>query len=303
MEEKTAEESSSPTQVRVMLWFIPRTLSTAITKCLSFVDGIQIIFEPYLYAYYYGPERKQTGVSEMYDNFLDKTNDAVTDKVDLAKGFIPDTCTYDWVKQTLEADYPGKKIVFCKDASYTLDGQYDRLPQGYRHTFIIRHPYKLYTSWRRLVQRFLQLQEPFYWHELPEPIRPAKYGLEEHYELYQYLINHGMNPIIIDADDLQRHPESIMRKYCAAVGIPFTEDLLQWPSGDDILHTWMAPDGLIQGNKLGNEGGFYDVALQSTCFGPPRETPSRASLREDVRYMSDASMPFYEKMYNHRIKP
>ncbi|XP_072017163.1 uncharacterized protein [Amphiura filiformis] len=280
MEAKALESQegsqSSQDQVRVMLWYIPRTLSTAVTKCLSFVDGIQIIFEPYVYAYYFGPEGKKTTdarMSKIYDNFLEKTNDVGTDKVDLAKGFVPDTCTYDWVKQTLEADYPGKKIVFCKDASYTLDGQYDRLPQGYQHTFIIRHPYKLYKSWRILVQRFLQLQEPFNFHELPEPVCQPKYGLEEHYELYQYLMNQGMNPIVIDADDLQRHPESIMRKYCAVVGIPFTEDLLQWPSGDDILHTWMAPDGLIQGNKLGNEGGFYDVALQSTCFGPPRETP------------------------------
>ena len=140
-------------------------------------------------------------------------------------------------------------------------------------------------------------------HEIPEPGCPAKYGFEEHYDLYQHLISQGIKPLVIDADDLQRHPESIMSQYCSAVGIPFTKELLKWPSGDDILKTWMAPDGLVQGNKLGDEGGFYDNALRSTCFAPPREAPSRESLREDVRYMADVSMPFYEKMYSNRIQP
>ena len=32
---------------RTMLWCVPRSGSTALTKCLSFIDGIEVWFEPY----------------------------------------------------------------------------------------------------------------------------------------------------------------------------------------------------------------------------------------------------------------
>ena len=35
-------------QVCVFLWALPRSVSTAMTKCMSFVEGVQIWHEPYL---------------------------------------------------------------------------------------------------------------------------------------------------------------------------------------------------------------------------------------------------------------
>ena len=55
---------------------------------MSFMGDIQIIFEPYVYAYYYGPEGKKTSeanMNKLYDDFLAKT-DVNTDKVKLAAG-------------------------------------------------------------------------------------------------------------------------------------------------------------------------------------------------------------------------
>ena len=306
------EQTPPPPPIRVMLWMIPRTLSTAFTKCLSFVEGIQIISEPFIYAYYCGPEGKQNDNPDMkqkYGDFLEKAdNMSEMDQVNLEEGFTADVCTYRWCKRLLEDDYPGKKVVFCKDAPYTLCGQFDdRLPRGYQHTFIIRHPHKVFISWKKLAQKFLQIPEPFNFHDLPEPGCPAKYGFEEQYDLYHHVASSlgakKKPPIVIDADDLQRHPASIMRQYCEAVGIPFTEDLLQWEEGDAVLDTWIAPKGLMQGNRLGSEGGFYDNALKSTCFAPPTKIPERSSLPPDLQHMSDVSMPFYAKMYECRLKP
>ena len=36
---------------RTFLWCVPRVTSTALTKCLSFIEEIDVWFEPYLYAY------------------------------------------------------------------------------------------------------------------------------------------------------------------------------------------------------------------------------------------------------------
>ena len=88
-----------------------------------------------------------------------------------------------------------------------------------------------------------------------------------------------------------------------STGIPFKVDLLNWEGSDSILKTWIAPEGLVQGNQLENEGGFYDDALKSTCFNPPREIPSRVALLKDELHMADHSMPFYTKMYEQRIRP
>ena len=37
---------------RNILWCVPRSGSTALTKCLSFIDGIETWFEPFCYCQY-----------------------------------------------------------------------------------------------------------------------------------------------------------------------------------------------------------------------------------------------------------
>ena len=39
--------------VRVKLWCVPRSTSTAILKCLTYVPNIQVWFEPYLSGYFH----------------------------------------------------------------------------------------------------------------------------------------------------------------------------------------------------------------------------------------------------------
>ena len=40
------------TGVRVILWCVPRTISTALTKCLSHIDGMETWFEPFYFSYF-----------------------------------------------------------------------------------------------------------------------------------------------------------------------------------------------------------------------------------------------------------
>lgn len=37
---------------RVFLWSIPRSRSTVFVKCMSFVENVQVWYEPYLYSYH-----------------------------------------------------------------------------------------------------------------------------------------------------------------------------------------------------------------------------------------------------------
>ena len=42
--------SSSDKLVRIIMWSAPRTASTAITKCLAAIDGMEVWLEPYNHA-------------------------------------------------------------------------------------------------------------------------------------------------------------------------------------------------------------------------------------------------------------
>ena len=59
--------------VRVMLWTTPRCLGTVMCKCLSFVPGMQLFYEPFLAAYQVGPERRNHGTpnEHVYERYFD----------------------------------------------------------------------------------------------------------------------------------------------------------------------------------------------------------------------------------------
>ena len=67
----------SEEQVRLMLWTVPRSTSTVLSKCLSFVEGSQVFFEPYTCAHHLGPERvrQDTAVEYVKQDVLEKFTD------------------------------------------------------------------------------------------------------------------------------------------------------------------------------------------------------------------------------------
>lgn len=293
--------------LRVMLWSHPRSLSTVFEKCINFVPNTQIINEPFSCACMMGPEQLPTpeefispGKEEAYYKSLDEI------KMDLPMAFESDDCTFAFVKQILEADYEGKKLVFCKDMAFALDARYDMIPQGFRHTFVMRHPYRMLPSFRKLLVPFLEDEGhgDFRMNDLPASIMPAGYGFQEQYELIMHLRDSGEepDPIVIDADDLLQNPSSIMRQYCTLLGIPFSEDLLEWPASRDCIKSWKGSRQIILGN-FHEWGGYYETALSCSRFHPLKPLPRREDLADDVGECADASMPFYEKMRELRLKP
>ncbi|XP_072033062.1 uncharacterized protein [Amphiura filiformis] len=295
---------------RVFLWSVPRSLSTVFGKCMSFIPKTQIVNEPFNCAYHMGPEMQQNDSKPVSDDEVAKYEKGLADKINEMKHELPmafdaKVCTYNFVKSELEADYPGKELVFCKDMAYGLVGKYDMLPEGYRHTFIIRNPYRMFPSHRKLLAKILEGMgvKKFRLCDLPPTMLPKGYAFQEQYELMLYVQeNCGQDPIIIDADDLLSNPASIMCQYCELLGIPFQEEMLEWPSGLDVIKSWKGSREILVGNLL-ETGGYYDTALKSTRYHQPKKMPKREELAEDTLVCVDHSMPFYEKMYDLRLKP
>ena len=60
--------------------------------------------------------------------------------------------------------------------------------------------------------------------------------------------NMGQSSVIIDADDLQTNPASILCQYCEVIGIPFKESMLNWEAGDAITKDLIASSDLLRWN-------------------------------------------------------
>ncbi len=187
-----------------------------------------------------------------------------------------------------------------KGISLAIDTRHDAIPEGYQHTFLIRHPMKVIPSYKKLLIKASKLnRHEIKLDELPEDAIPRGYFFKESYDLLQYVKKHfEPNPIVMDADDLLMNPSGMLKAYCSATGIPYSDDLLQWESGDAVAQTWMIPKMMLKVNHIVN---FYEGAFASTQFNKPGKMPLRSDLLEDELICVDKIMPYYEEMYAQRL--
>ncbi len=286
---------------RIYLWTNVRSLGTVFLKCLSQLPDSQVINGMIGSCYFYGPE-SQWGKDAKATSYARARK---TDLSDFSLAYDASNTTYQMAKSHLEADYPGKKVLICKDLAYTLCGNHDLIPKGFRHTFLIRHPYRVYPSYRNSFGNYFSecgLKE------ILDNHNNKYYNYKEQYELVKHLMSTpelgDTNPVIFDADDLQSNPDSVLRQYCEAVGTEFTEKMLQWSPGVDVVKTWKISKQLLGSGIHETDFPFYKTAMESSEFFPPRRLPERSELDEDILSCADIGMPYYEALYAMRtIKP
>ncbi|XP_022094780.1 uncharacterized protein LOC110981487 [Acanthaster planci] len=287
---------------RVFLWGLSRSMSTALLKCLSYADGIQIVNQPYASAFYDGPEavRPEPNPNDKLLTQIVVECDKIARESETAEveGIASSLMTMEWIRDNLlQASYPDRKLLLCRDQAHYLNGRYDMLPHGFKYSFLIRHPYKVFRSLRKLLTDtwgdFPDMRS------LPSLAFPPGGGFKELFELVQYVKeNFDPRPTIIDADDLLQDPAGILSIYCARMGIPYTSKLLSWKAGHEITSTWLMSKGVSVANKC---QGFYRRAFESERFGKPTPMPDPASLPEDVRACAEMSMEYYESLHRERV--
>ncbi|XP_038044347.1 uncharacterized protein LOC119719103 [Patiria miniata] len=299
--------------VRVMVWATLRTCSSALLKSLSNLPDSQVIFEIYTTAFYNGPER-----------FDPNTNILIEEPVSTAvkvggdglikgpgSGFPGSICSYDWARRQLEADYPGKAVIVAKEIAPWLRGRYKDIPRGYRHVFLIRHPTKMFPSWKKLDRDFLELErgvkvelEDFELDQLPPLLVPPGLTYKEIFDLWQFVKDGNLDPdpIVVDSDDLVCNPAQVLLSLCEHLGIPYTDSLLSWQQGTECVKDWLVDSRL---KHIIENMAFFHNFRESTCFLKP-ETVSKvsdvASLSADLQRCINLSMPYYSKMYEQRLK-
>ncbi|XP_022095430.1 branched-chain-amino-acid aminotransferase-like protein 2 isoform X2 [Acanthaster planci] len=289
---------------RVFLWGAPRSMSTAFLKCLSFVDGIQIVNQPYASAHFVGPfaERSLPNPNDQISRKIVAEYDRVRNECERSdvRGIAPSVMTHQWIRDhLLEAPYPDKKVLLCRDQAQYLHGRYDILPQGFKYSFLIRHPCKLFLSLKKyLTATFGDFPDL---RALPPLAVPSGYGIKELFDLVEYVReNIDPQPTIVDADDLLQDPAGILAAYCARMGMPYSSKLLSWEAGDDITSSWIMSREV---SVSSSSQGFYKRAFESQRFEKPTPVPDLGSLPEDVRECAQFSMEYYQSLYSQRITP
>ncbi len=188
---------------------------------------------------------------------------------------------------TLEVHAPGELLahlaqlarsrpVFFKD---TVEYRYQYLfdhPEaiaGITHTFIVRDPRKAINSLYSMKPGFTR----------PEA------GYEHLWDLFRLVESvQGRPPVVVHAERLLRDPETVIRTYCAAVGLPFVAEALRWQPED--RSEWQ------------RTRQWHTDASRSSSFSPTeKQYAVTVDNDERLRACYDYHYPFYQRLVEHAL--
>ena len=242
--------------IRIAMWSGPRNISTAMMRAFENRPDTAVVDEPF-----YGVYLALTGVQHPM-------------REDVLKA-----APTDWraVVQALLGPAPGgQAVVYQKQMTHHMLAEIERdWMKSCRNAFLIRPPEPVLASYVRK----------------REAVALEDIGFVQQRELFEREADRlGSPPPVIDAKDVLGDPRGVLSALCAAVGIPFRDQMLSWPAGR------RASDGVW--GKV-----WYDAVERSTGFGPPRPEPGPADLPPRLRSIAEAAQPHYERLAAFRLAP
>ncbi|MEV0681806.1 sulfotransferase family protein [Actinosynnema sp. NPDC050436] len=232
----------------VALWSLPRSRSTAFFRMVLQRPDFLALHEPF-------STRAELGSVDLGGQVV-RTEDGVVDRL-----------------RALSRERP----LFFKD---TTDERYpavlgDRafLAGDVRSTFLIRHPAETIPSY----------------YAVNPDVRPDQIGCEHLHELFSHVWRvTGERPVVIDAADLVREPESLVRAYFGRLGVPHLPETMSWGTGERA--EWRAT------------GRWHRDVAETTGF---ESRSARHGLRmADLGHLRghlEHQLPFYEALRQHRL--
>jgi hypothetical protein len=239
--------------LRIAMWSGPRNISTAMMRAWGNRRETFVCDEPF-YAYYLqATGRKHPGAAEVIDQG-----------------------ETDWRKvvQYLIGQVPrGKQIFYQKQMTHHLLPQIDRAWLGaVTNCFLIRDPAQVIVSYLK------KNDDP----------RVEDLGFIQQLEIFDWVCaNKGAIPPVIDAGDVLKDPERILKLLCEAIGIKFGEEMLSW-----------AP-GLRETDGVWAKHWYTEVKTSTGFRSPPPREPEPVPERFDDIYRECLSA--YERLHQHRL--
>lgn len=239
--------------IRIAMWSGPRNISTAMLRSWGNRPDAFVSDEPF-YAYYL----KATGIDH--------------------PGAEETMATYetDWraIVATCTGPIPnGKSVWYQKHMTHHMLPEIDLAwTRDLVNCFLIRSPQEMITSYIKV---------------RPDPTLQDM-GLAEQRAIFDHVhAATGAYPPVVDARDVLLDPARVLPLLCEAIGVPFTEAMLQWPAGKrETDGTWAKY--------------WYDAVEASTGFAPYR--PKNEPVPPRLQPLLDQCNALYAEMYEHRIR-
>ncbi len=240
------------TPIRINMWAGPRNISTTMMRSFENRPDTEVIDEPF-YSYY-----------------LTESGAAHPMRAESMAALPP---TFQGVVDLLTAPGAAAPVMFHKQIAYHFLDERE-LPLGWltgQRTFLlIRDPRAMVASYAK---KF-------------DDIAPIIGSLRVQSRIFNYLADDNAPCPIVDAADILKNPDGMLRALCAALNLPFTEKMLSWPAGR------RASDGVWGPH-------WYDAVEESTGFRPYVEkTIDLTPAQEEI---AEACAPGYRFLHERRL--
>jgi hypothetical protein len=232
--------------MRIAMWSGPRNLSTAMMYSFGARSDFAVVDEPFYAAYL-----TLTGLQHpMRDEIIASQPTDPQKVIDQLLGSIPAQKPHFYQKHM---------------AQHMIDDVPREWVAQVTNIFLIRHPARVAASFSA---------------KYDNPTL-ADIGFVQQAELYEQLTAQGHAPVVIDSADIRRAPETMLKRLCAAIDLPWDPAMLNWPMGGH------PDDGVWAAHWYASVHGSTGFA---NAEGP---LPALDGPRADL---ADAAMPVYEKL-------
>ena len=237
--------------LRIAMWSGPRNISTAMMRAWENRGDTVVTDEP-LYAHYL----LKTGVPHPgREEVLAAQSGDWREVVRMLTGPVPDS----------------KRIWYQKHMTQHVlpDMPLDWL-ESLHNCFLIRAPEEVVASFT------VNRPDAELW----------ELGFEQQARIFDYVTKRFGLPPVLDAEDVLRDPEAMLRALCAHLGLVFSERMLHWPAGSRVS------DGVWAKH-------WYAAVERSTGFEPYQ--PRELKLSEFQQRLADQCRPHYERLSAYRL--
>ena len=237
----------------IAMWSGPRNLSTAMMRSFENRKDTVVFDEPF-YAHYLSVTKlNHPGRDQILDFQSTNWNEVV------------ETCT--------NTSFHQKKLCYQKHmAQHNLQGFDISWIKDVQNCILIRDPKCVIASYGKKL-----------------PIEDERHlGYIQQAEIIEFLEKErGITPPIIDADDILKNPESMMKKLCNVLDIDFYKSMLRWPEGARDSDGVWGPY-------------WYEGVYESTGFKP--YTKKKVNLDQKLADFYEKCKKHYDSFYKKRIK-